>query len=267
MTVAAGFVCNNGIVLGADSEITHSLTSRTNESKIFRIHPEGDVFLTYCGDTDFIKDLINQMRHFIETSGIANIDADDCLSLIRSIYEANMDKELGKPEAEIIWSELLVAVRRDKRHLFKAELEYETALYHLYGKKMIPVDRYAVIGIGNEIARSIFETRYSWIQHILEGAIVMVDALRRVKDAVPGCGGPTEIFAITGATNFFMHEFGAKEIKQIEADCEFLDSQLRYVYEWLPQCVSNNVLAENLERLTKRIDDRQNEPQRIRISF
>lgn len=69
MTVAAGFVCNNGIVLGADSEITHSETSKTNESKIIRIHPSGDVFLTYSGDTYFVRDLVARLRFFVEESG------------------------------------------------------------------------------------------------------------------------------------------------------------------------------------------------------
>jgi 20S proteasome alpha/beta subunit len=45
MTIAAAFVCNNGVVLGADTEVTRSQSCKTYESKILSIHHDVDLYL------------------------------------------------------------------------------------------------------------------------------------------------------------------------------------------------------------------------------
>jgi 20S proteasome alpha/beta subunit len=56
MTVAVGLVCNNGVVLAADTEVTYvGGTGKRYESKIFPIRPEAGCYLTYTGNPDFAK--------------------------------------------------------------------------------------------------------------------------------------------------------------------------------------------------------------------
>ena len=60
MTIAAAFVCNDGVILGADTEVTRSAVCKTYESKILRINDNVDVYLTYCGNVDFVREMIER---------------------------------------------------------------------------------------------------------------------------------------------------------------------------------------------------------------
>jgi 20S proteasome alpha/beta subunit len=125
MTIAAAFICHNGVVLGADTEVTRSLVSKTYESKIHGIHRSVDVYLTYCGGVDYVRELIERVR---EAAGITRnpvdvkLSPDECFDLVRTFYQSDMERELQKPPESVQWTELLVAVRRNMHHLHKAEI-------------------------------------------------------------------------------------------------------------------------------------------------
>jgi 20S proteasome alpha/beta subunit len=109
MTIAAAFVCNNGAVLGADTEITRSPFSKTYDSKILRIHHNVDLYLTYTGSVDFVREMIERVK---EATGLVRnpVDKaptpDECFDLIRSEYQAEMERELQKPPENVLWTEV-----------------------------------------------------------------------------------------------------------------------------------------------------------------
>src|SRR5271168_3836348 len=115
MTIAAAFVCNDGVLLGADTEVTRSQISKTYESKILSVHHNVDLYLTYCGNVDFVKEMIQGVR---DATGLTRNpvdtrpDVEECFQLICSEYQAEMKRELQNPPESVVWSELLVAVRR-----------------------------------------------------------------------------------------------------------------------------------------------------------
>ncbi len=129
MTVAAGFVCSNGVILGADTELTLT-TGKTNESKIFPINPKQGCYITYSGDSYAAKDLIAKA-----VTKTKECSADECLALIESEYQHMIRVELAKKKAEPqSWFELLVTIRRDVREPFQIKVfDYESLLFHLYG--------------------------------------------------------------------------------------------------------------------------------------
>jgi 20S proteasome alpha/beta subunit len=268
MTIAAAFICNNGVVLGADTEVTRSVTSKTYESKILRIHHNVDLYLTYSGNVDFVREMIERVK---EKTGLVHnpVDTkpspDKCFDLIRAEYQAEMERELQKPPDSIFWTELLVAVRRDMYHLHKAEYEYRTTVYHLKGQSVIPVDHYAAIGIGSEMGHAIFGPLYRKFALTLEGAFIMINALRRTKASVPGCGGSSNILMIANSGDWPIEEIPQAEIKQIEADCEFLDQNVGYLYEWFPSSLSKKGFEHNFRVLKNRLLERRSRPGRLKF--
>jgi 20S proteasome alpha/beta subunit len=270
MTIAAAFVCNNGVILGADTEVTRSATCKTYESKIHRIHPDVDVYLTYCGFPDYVRELIERVR---DASGITRnpvdvmLTPDECFDLIRTLYQTDMEKETQKPPENVMWNELLVAVRRNMHYLFKAKYDYRITVYHLNGNSVVPVDRYATIGIGSDIGHAIFGPVYRQFAPTIEAAFDMINALRRVKTTVPGCGGPSDILMIENDSEWKFDSIPYDEIKQIESDCEFLDENLRYLYEWMPSSISDEGFEHNFEHLKKRLTARRSQPNRLNFPW
>jgi hypothetical protein len=180
-------------------------------------------------------------------------DPDAAFASLQGLYRTHAEEEMDKPMEERSGTELLVVVRRDMRHLMKAEIDFVPTLYHLRDKQSTVVENYAVTGIGADLARAVFDARHFRVDRCLEAMMLVVDGIRRIKASVPGSGGSTNVIAITGETKWFEHELGKEETKQIEADCEFLDERLRYLYQWLPQSRKHDNLEKNLDILKKQI--------------
>jgi 20S proteasome alpha/beta subunit len=221
MTVAAGFVCSNGVVLGADTELSFT-TGKANERKVFEINQYHGCYVTYSGDSYAAKDLI--ARVIPQTQ---HRPPGECLTIIETEYRNTIQTEMKKKNVDQrSWFDLLVTVRRDVRERFKTKhYDYKTSLYHLYGDRTLPIDRYAVIGIGQEFALSIFERRYQCLT-TLECAYILIDAIRQVKKSVQGCGGSTNIVEIPDNGDRPYENFGKLEIDQIEKECEALEGIL-----------------------------------------
>lgn len=221
MTVAAGFVCSNGVILGADTELTLT-TGKTNESKIFSINPKQGCYITYSGDSYAAKDLV--AKAVTKTKGCS---ADECLALIEGEYQGMIYREMAKKKADQkSWFELLLTVRRDVREPYKVKVfDYESSLYHLYGDRTMPIKKYGVIGVGQDVALSIFEHRYAPLP-TSECAYIMIDAIRQVKRSVQLCGGSTNIIEIPNTDELPYENFGKLEIAQIEDECDFLEGIL-----------------------------------------
>lgn len=263
MTIAVGFVCNDGVLLGADTEITYSATSKATEGKILRVVPDGNLYLTYSGDTWFVGDLIQKVR---EECG-NHVSPENAFSLLENLYRTHMQSQSLLPVEEQTWTELLVVTRKDKRHLYKYELEFEPEIYQMIGKNTCRVKNYAVTGIGAEVARAIFDSRYQSFDLMRDAVVLMVDGIRRVKAAVPGCGGSTNLIGITNEENWFIREIGQEEIFQIEKDTEFLDKQLRILYQQFPQSMNGDNLDKNLDVLKTQLLRHRESPSRLKISF
>jgi 20S proteasome alpha/beta subunit len=269
MTIAAAFVCHNGVVLGADTEVTRSAISKTYEKKILGIHHNVDVYFTYCGNVDYVRELVERVR---DEAGITRnpvdvkLAPDECYDLIRKFYQSDMEREAQKPPEDVIWTELLVAVRRNMHYLFKAEYDYRTTVYHLNGNSVVPVDRYAAVGIGADIAHAVFGPIYQHASTV-EAAFNMIDALRRVKSTVPGCGGLSTIMTIADSGDYPVDLVPSDEIKQIEADCEFLDQNLRYLYQWFPSSMPGDGFEHNFSTLKKRLSERRSKAGRLKYPY
>jgi hypothetical protein len=130
----------------------------------------------------------------------------------------------------------------------------------------MPVDRYVAIGIGADIAHAVFGPIYQ-STNILDGSFNMIDALRRVKTTVPGCGGPSTLLTIANEGDYPIDTVPSNEIKQIEADCEFLDEKLRHLYQWLPSSLAHQKFDRNLSILSKNLRERRKQAGRLKYPY
>jgi hypothetical protein len=219
---------------------------------------------------DYVRELVERVR---DAAGITHnpvdvkLTPDECFDLIRSFYQADVEAEAQKPPETVLWTELLIAVRRSMHYLHKAEYEYRTTVYHLNGKSTVPVDQYAVIGIGSDIAHAVFRPIYQGTTGTLEAAFGMIDALRRVKTTVPGCGGLSTVMRIANSGDYPVDAVPSDEIKQIEADCEFLDRYVRPLYHWVPSSMQSDRLERNLDMLKQRLVERHNQLGRLKFPY
>jgi hypothetical protein len=248
MTVAAGFVCANGVVLGADTELTFT-TGKTNERKIFEINPYHGCYIAYSGDSYAAKDLI--ARVIPQTQ---HHPPGECLAIIETEYRNTIQAEMKKKNLDQrSWFDLLVTIRRDVREPFKTKLhDYRTSLYHLYGDRTLPIDRYAVVGVGQEFALSIFERRYQCLS-TLECAYILIDAIRQVKKSVQGCGGSTNIVEIPDSGDRPYENFGKLEIEKIEKECEFLEGILNPLLLAFPSPMTSEAFESTVDWLLNRL--------------
>lgn len=139
MTVAVGLVCNNGVVLAADTEITYGVAGKKEESKLFQINRNCGCWLTYTGHCDFAKELVDRLRGKSD----AFSPSGSSLNLIRSEYNQMLDIQEKHPKEERSFAEFLITLRVPNDWSIHGAT---THLYQLRGDHCFKVDKYAAIG-------------------------------------------------------------------------------------------------------------------------
>ena len=194
VTIAAGFVCQDGIVLCADTEETGvGYKRRVVKLQIMPNKPpfsedEPVAIFTGSGDAAFVDEVIEEMWNGVLESGEQELS-----KIIKRLQYENRRYHTTiyhcyppatRPEL-LPAADLLFAVRaKDGFGLFRA-----------YGTRFTRVRRYASIGCGAELADYICdEAQTIWTVRAVPLAVYM---LNRVKDHVPGCGGDSHIAILT----------------------------------------------------------------------
>ena len=189
MTIAAGFVCNDGIVLAADSEIS-TQTSKWEGRKLFEhIRQNYGVVVTGAGDAD----LLNMAAYEIGRA----LAATDKLDGIRAKVSAVLDQicercidryQDGDPNRPQLF--LLIAARMNSG---------QCLLLRTNENRISSVDGCEFVGIGADIARA----EASWLyQPDLTTAVMSKIALQLiywVKQHVLGCGQATYVISLREA--------------------------------------------------------------------
>jgi hypothetical protein len=215
MTIAAGFQCRGGVVLAADTEITNvGGTGKSYESKIFHINESLGSCLTYSGNPDFAKELVEELQNVSKGQ-----PGDEALASIKKTYLEFYRKHYTiPPKNEKSWAELLLTIRQGKR----------ISLYMARGHHITRVRKYQVLGIGQEQSETLVSPLYSSMMTTNQAAYMAVYVLRRVKGFVQGCGGDSEteeIEDVGDAISFL--SCGLQGINDIEQDFDFLDTQMK----------------------------------------
>jgi 20S proteasome alpha/beta subunit len=254
MTIAAAFACQDGVILGADTEVTLAGRGKVYEKKILEINENHGCYLTYCGDTYFVKDLVRRIQ---ETA--SSCSAEGCLEAVVGGYRSALSDESRKAADQQSWAELIISVRRHTR------VGYKSQLFHLHGERVIPIGRYAAIGIGDEFAQAMFAPSYRDAAKMVNGSLALIEALRKVKESVTGCGGETNILCINDHPFNSGTMLGSEFVRQVEEDHKFLEESLRPLYWSFPASEGFEQVDKEIESAVTRLKNRKESAGRLRI--
>jgi Proteasome subunit len=250
VTVAAGFVCSDGVVLSADTEISFGIAGKKQESKIFPIDRGHGCYLTYTGHSDFVKELVDRLRQETKLSDTAGI-----LECVKRNYQEMRAVQQQKTSAEErSWAHILITVRE---HVNEPWLDYDTRLYLARDDCFFRVEKYAVLGIGEEHAAAIIDPLCFAPSSVRAAAYAAIYALRKVKQSVQGVGGSTELIEITNSNSLPFADFGHEEIRQIESDYEFLEEKLHPLLIAFPSEMIEENFQLTLERFVRELTERR----------
>jgi 20S proteasome alpha/beta subunit len=180
MTIAAGFLCRDGIVICADSEVSTDL-EKFEESKIFSLNAEQDsqhptIIFAGSGWFDFVKMTVDKIQR--RSLFAANrFEIEEIVE--NTVLEVNRKHIRYYPTDPKPFFNLLVGIRD----------ESGLSLLLTAGTSVNRITQYACIGIGDTLANYLARGLTPQRETSQEAALLAVQILDQVKSNVPGCGG------------------------------------------------------------------------------
>lgn len=180
MTIAAGFVCNDGLVLCADTEV--SLSSFKISGVKAYIAPDGPV-----------------------KAGIVGAGWTDGITWFRDRLADSIDHVSNIPQAQALIEDLLAEIyrkhiypdphghRNDFEMLIGLWTDGHTRLLKTAKTAVIQVSYFEALGTGWELASYFLDRMYSPTQSTWTGIALATHMLMHVKKHVQGCGGESHI--------------------------------------------------------------------------
>lgn len=193
MTIAAGVVCTDGVVVCADTEITEG-NAKYEQMKIWA---QGDyLLLTGSGSSDYLKMAADKLAgRFIASRPDTPFSARDAVEkLVRGIYNQQVlpFHHANYPYAQDLGIYLIVAVRCANGDLALIKTSHMGAFLS---------SEYASTGAGSEVFNY-------WAKHFLVSKMPMDVAsyfclfmLREAKNSASGCGGSTHVLKMNTNPN------------------------------------------------------------------
>ena len=189
MTIAAGFLCRDGIVLCADTE-QQTWTMKIHAPKIGYFEcPGGRVSYAYAGNSAFALTSIQKCQRVLESTIPEDTftELEKCLDrqyrkLVLSNPAYQNDQSLAYSFLIGFWSPTQPP---------KLYATHETAIRQVDGN-------YECVGVGDSLAHYLIRLRPSFNVMMPEREVISLAgyALAAVKGYVPGCGGASQFLAI-----------------------------------------------------------------------
>jgi 20S proteasome alpha/beta subunit len=194
VTICAGMMCTDGIVICADTELTLT-TMKASRAKIFITAEHLQDFrmaIAGAGDYDFCKAAIQYTE--------PTLTSDDTPSL------ENLQSAIGDAVNDVYVNHIypnklnsrdisLLAAMWRKGEGYRLIRTSETAV--------LRVDRYEVLGSGGEIAEYILKRMYSEDLTIAQAVALAIYLMAEVKQRGQGCGGETNISVLRADGEMF----------------------------------------------------------------
>lgn len=216
MTIAAGFRCNEGIVLCADTEITFG-DIRQHEGKITTsIYRDASHIVSFAGAgwTDYIHTAVEKAQDgLMRCRNIDDIRKHLEEKLI-GFFDGHLANWAYFPPTERPSIELLIGVTAKAG---SCDLFYYsgTAFYSTPDK---------AIGSGAILANNLISKYYQADVSLDQLCHLAIFILSRVKSEVIGCGGTTHMVALRGGGDLaFIND---NDVKRLELEMEGIASKL-----------------------------------------
>jgi 20S proteasome alpha/beta subunit len=193
MTIAAGFVASDGILLCADTLYTDGYTKQYGE-KIFTWRGNGiSVCFALAGNATMAKmavDFCTEALSALDPGRRYFADAFDAIrSVIKYTQHEYVDKvPLEERERSRFW--LLITIHTEDAGL---------RMYSTNDAAISPVHDYECIGAGRQIGMYIIEPSYWRFMTVSQMSVLAIHALTAAKERVDGVGGRIDFIAIRGS--------------------------------------------------------------------
>jgi hypothetical protein len=187
MTIAAGFPYDGGVLLCCDS-LHEAGTVKFNASKLdSHEFPGGEMGFAFAGNTAFAITEIQKIK-----TALSNVDdPEKVVSEIERIHDRQYRKTVyAHPDRSTDYAIpywLLLAYHPKNA---------QTSLYATHDATIRRVGEFVSIGIGRELASYLVKPSYGMYLSEKEVVTLASYMLNRVKDFVPGCGGPSSFLAL-----------------------------------------------------------------------
>jgi 20S proteasome alpha/beta subunit len=213
MTIAAGFRCNEGIVLCADTQETITGYIKGYEGKIVTsIFQDCIVSIAGAGTTDYIRTAKEKAIDGLGKLGFLPDIAAKIASNLLEFFDIHLGPWAKFAESERPTVDLLISVSVESGAF---------GLYHWNGTAFHSVSEMA-IGAGILLANSLI-SEYGHGNHTLKQTTnLAVFILSKVKKQVDTCGGNTHVVVIRGHRDFAYLD--DKHVKKLEGEAEKLES-------------------------------------------
>jgi 20S proteasome alpha/beta subunit len=181
MTVGIGFGCADGLILGADRQMTRSGLNKFHEEKVFHtLTREYALVLVGADDLNLAKEVWNKL---LRASLIPDVQA------IRECFEGILN-DLGRFYTDLPIQLILGVATKDK-----------TALFEFRGRGLREVSdwgEFCVIGIGDASLTRYLAKRieFFWM-NLNEGIVAATYILKRTEEFVDMCSGPMDIVTLS----------------------------------------------------------------------
>jgi 20S proteasome alpha/beta subunit len=174
-------ICKDGVVLGADRQVTVPEGYKYEEQKILCSEAVGwRVLLTYAGDPGFAKEVHQELPRRLD---IENINSQVARQKIDEILTG-----MGRPYGDVGRSLLIVVHVKDEN----------ACLWKFDGKWLHSANGFDCLGVGDSsLIRYLSHTLYSLDMAAEDGAKVAVYLVSKANKYVDKCSGGPDIVTLT----------------------------------------------------------------------
>jgi 20S proteasome alpha/beta subunit len=185
MTIAAGFCCMDGVLLGTDTLVTDGCT-KTYENKVFECSQFGSyplVLMAGAGVFPRIKEFADRL--LTENTFTDSDTGEDVKHALRKAIDSAWYRESVRMTNESGYNlDFIFAIK---------DLEGGTSLLHLCNADLYPIHQYCCVGNGAPIAKYLAAWLYSQSLPVEMFAILAMHIFREAKEYSDGCGGETRL--------------------------------------------------------------------------
>jgi 20S proteasome alpha/beta subunit len=232
MTIAAGFVCTDGIVIAADTQFSSNVL-KISRTKIQSSENKTCVIAVSGADVLMDKAVEGVLSSIAPEMGRDEI-SHEIEQTLRELYVDYIDPA-GQPDFDI---GLLVAVNASDG----------AALFQHNRWAVSQVKNYACVGTGAVLGTYVVEQLWSGgSRPCITASIVAVHAVQVAKRYDPWCGKETELFVLP--TNGTAYQQTARNITRFEQFFDSVETVLHPLLLAIPDpAVSNEAVDERLKR-------------------
>lgn len=250
MTIAAGFVCMDGIVLCADTQETTGYT-KTNTEKIRAFSDQGlGVAITGAGDTELIETIGKRIQHALFANYTRNEIRwpSEVLAIIQkemsSSFRTYIVPYAAFPKDDRPWCDLLIAVT------VKNKVNNYDCFYRATGTTVREIEPGGeCVGTGLILAKSLIERFYDPFMGLDDLVLAACYIMYQTKKWVDGCGGKTDLLVASYKKDFF-GSISNRDIGALERQFERCESSANLL---LTNLLNPNVIPEEKKRLVDNV--------------